>query len=162
MKIFLKRESGSTSRENGFSLIELMIVITIIATIALGASGSYRNFGKGVEINSFARGISSDLRHMQSNAMAGIDGKKWGIHFVNDTTDYYETFSTPTTYADPAHIVEATTTLPIGIDFSDPISFTTKDIIFNKITGTATETSVAILSEGKTETVNVTSIGTVY
>lgn len=146
----------------GFSLIELMVVISIIATIALASGSSYRNFGKGVEVNSTARGIASDLRHAQSNSMANVNNEKWGIHFVNNITDYYEVFSSPTDYNDPLRVTESTTTLSIGIEFSDPASATTKDIIFSKISGTTTETVVSVMLEGKTETVNVSSLGAIY
>ena len=109
-----------TSLQHGFSLLELLIVIAIIATVGTIGVGTYRNFGKNVELTSTAQGIASDLKQMQANAMIGQGGYKWGAHFVNSSVDYYELFSTPTTYADVNKVVIATTTLSQGISFSTP------------------------------------------
>lgn len=124
----------------------------------------YRNFGKNVELSSAAQGIAADLRHMQSKAMAGEGGFKWGGHFVNGTPDdYYVLFSTSgTTFADGSTVSLATTTLSKSIAFSDPSDNTSKDIIFNKISGTTTAATVSVTSEGLIQTVNISSVGTIY
>lgn len=151
-----------TSR--GFSLLELLIVMAIVVTLAAAGSGMYRNFGKNVELSSTAQTIAADLRHMQSKAMVGEGGFKWGAHIVNTTPDdYYVLFSTSgTSYLDGTTVSLATTTLSKAIAFSDPVEGALKDIIFNKISGTTTATTTTITSEGLTQTVNVSSVGTVY
>lgn len=151
-----------TSR--GFSLLELLIVMAITVILAAAGSGMYRSFGKSVELSSTSQEMAASLRHMQSKAMTGEGGFKWGVHFVNTTTDdYYVLFSTSgTTFADGTTVSVATTTLSKTITFSDPSSGTSKDIIFNKISGTTTAATVVIGSEGLTQTVNVSSIGTIY
>ncbi len=148
----------------GFSLLELLIVMALLVTMATVGSGMYRNFGKSVELSSTSQVIAADLRHMQAKAMAGEGGFKWGAHFVNTTTDdYYVLFSTSgTTFADVSTDSIATTTLSKTIAFSDPSDSTSKDIIFNKISGTTTAATVVIGSEGLTQTVTVSSVGTVY
>src|SRR3989339_1080486 len=145
----------------GFSLLELIIVMGIIVTLAAAGSGVYRNFGKNVELSSTAQVISADLRHMQSRAMTGEGGFKWGAHVVNGTQDdYYVLFSTSgTTYTDASTVAVATTTLSKGITFSDPASGNSKDIIFSKISGTTSATTIVVTSEGATQTVNVSSVG---
>ncbi|MEK7460538.1 MAG: type II secretion system protein [Patescibacteria group bacterium] len=148
----------------GFSLLELLIVIAIVVTLAVVGSGMYRNFGKTVELSSTSQTIAADLRHMQSKAMTGEGGFKWGGHFVNGTPDdYYVLFSTSgTTYADGTTVSVATTTLSKSITFSDPTDANFKDIIFNKISGTTTATTVVIISESLTQTVNISSVGAIY
>ncbi len=148
----------------GFSLLELLIVIAILVTMATIGSGMYRSFGKNVELSSTAQEIAADLRHMQSKAMAGEEGFKWGGHFVNATPDdYYVLFSTSgASYSDGGTVSIATTTLSKTIAFSDPADSTSKDIIFNKISGTTTAATVSVTSEGLTQTVNISSVGTIY
>ena len=145
-------------------MLELLIVLAIIVSIAAAGSGMYRNFGKSVELSSTSQVISADLRQMQAKAMAGEGGFKWGGHFVNATPDdYYVLFSTSgATYADGTTVSVATTTLSKTIAFSDPSDSTFKDIIFNKISGTTTTATISITSEGLTQTVNVSSVGTIY
>jgi hypothetical protein len=129
-------------------------------------AGSYRNFGKTVELSSASQGIAADLKQMQSKAMTGEGGYKWGVHFVNGTPDdYYLLFSTAsTTYTtDGTSTTTATTTLSKTILFSDPVAGTSKDIIFNKISGTiSSATTTVITSEGAFATTTVTSVGTIY
>ena len=151
-----------TSR--GFSLLELLIVMSILVILMTVGSGMYRNFGKSVELSSTAQVISADLRHMQSKAMTGEGGFKWGAHFVNTTPDdYYVLFSTSGASFDDASTVSvATTTLSKTITFSDPADSVSKDVIFNKISGTTTAATVSVVSEGLTQTVNVSSLGTIY
>lgn len=149
-----------TSR--GFSLLELLIVIAIIAILGTVGSGYYRGFIKNVEIQSVSKTLAGDLRHMRSKAMIGEDGVKWGVHIVNVSggDQYYELFSTPTNYA--GGTVTATTTLSKGLSFSDPSAGASKDIIFTKISGTTTPATVVIVSEGSYSTTTVSSIGAVY
>jgi len=148
--------------KRGFSLLELLIVIAIIVTIAVVGIGSFRNFGKGVALSSEAQILISDLKQVRSNSMIGAGGLKWGVHFVNNVDDYYELFSTPTNYNDAEKVISVTNSLPKGITFSVPEEGYTKDIIFNKITGDTDVETVGLYSEGVTETINITSIGTIY
>ena len=148
--------------QKGFSLLELLIVIAIIAVLGTVGSGYYREFIKNVEIQSVSKTLASDLRHARSKAMIGEDGFKWGAHIVNVNggDQYYELFSTPTNYA--GGTVTATTTLSRGLIFSDPSASSSKDIIFTKISGTTTASTVVIVSEGNYATTTVSSIGAVY
>lgn len=142
----------------GFSLLELLIVIGIMAVLLVAGGGMYRNFGKSVELSATSQTIAADLRQMQSKAMVGEGGYKWGVHFVKDAEgDYYTLFSTDGTNS----TTTATTTLSSGITFADPASGY-KDIIFNKITGNTTATTTSIALEGIVATTTVSSIGTVY
>lgn len=146
----------------GFSLLELLIVIAIIAILGTVGSGYYRGFIKNVEIQSVSKTLAGDLRQVRSKSMIGEDGMKWGAHFVNvgGGDQYYELFSTPTNYA--GGTVTATTTLSKGLSFSDPPADSSKDIIFTKISGTTTPATVVIVSEGSYATTTVSSIGAVY
>ncbi|KKU81350.1 MAG: General secretion pathway protein H [Parcubacteria group bacterium GW2011_GWA1_47_8] len=145
---------------SGFSLLELLIVLAIIAILAAMGSGFYRGYVKNVESQSTVRTIIAEMKHTRSKAMIGEDGYKWGVHFVNGTSDYYELFSTATNYA--AGTVFATTTLSNGITFSRPTEGNSIDVIFNKISGTTTAETVIVVSEGGTQTITVSSIGTIY
>ena len=157
-KIIQKNNESS----KGFSLLELLMVITIFIILSVVGSASYRNYNKSVELSAFSQAMSGNMRYMRSKSMIGEGGFKWGIHFVNSTNDYYELFSTPTTYADAGKVITETDYLPKSITFSDPTEGNTKDVIFDKISGNSTTASVSVISESVTQTINVTSIGTVY
>ncbi len=143
----------------GFTLLEILLTLSILVILSAAGVGGYRTYGKNVEVTSITQSISSELRLMQAKSMAGEAGLKWGVHFVNGTNDYYELFSTPSTYAHASTIVSATTTFPRSVSFSDPTSGQSKDIIFDKITGITTATSVMIVSEDITKTIEVSAFG---
>jgi len=145
----------------GFTLLEVLIVMGIVAVLAAAGSGFYANYNKNVEIKSLSQTIIFDLKQAQAKSMDGVGGFKWGIHFVNPPSglDYYEIFSTPTDYS--AKVIDTTKYLSSGITFFDPISNSTKDIIFNKISGGATASSVSLLSQNTMKTIYVFGLGNI-
>ncbi|HBB57012.1 TPA: hypothetical protein DEW47_04055 [Patescibacteria group bacterium] len=147
----------------GFTLLELVIVIGILAVIAAVSSPLLRGIIKKIEVDSSSQSIVAFLKEARTNAMTGMSGRKWGVHFVNGVNDdYYEVFSTPTGYNDAEKTINSIAYLPQGIYFTDPVA--TADIIFGKIAGTTTATTTISLSspDGITKTITVTPTGTIY
>lgn len=164
MFYLLTSRKQRTVLRRGFSLIELLLVVSIIMAISAAGIAGYRNFGKHVELSSTREIITADLRQAQSKAMAGEGGVKWGAHFVNnDASQYYELFSTGTVYGGPSAIVYATTSLAGGVVFSDPLPGMNKDILFERITGmTSVDSTISVTSENVTESVTVKTVGAIY
>lgn len=147
---------------NGFTLIEILLVVAILAVVAVFAAVSLRNYGKNLELEETANAIRTDLKTARAKAMAGESGMKWGVHFVNSSSGYYELFSTPDTYAN-ASTTTSTVTYVLGtIQFTDPAAASTKDIIFDKITGMPASSSVTVAFEGTSKTISVSSIGNIH
>jgi prepilin-type N-terminal cleavage/methylation domain-containing protein len=147
--------------KRGFTLLEIMLVLAVVVIISSIGIDFYTNYGKGVEISSVAQIIISDLKQAQAKTMIGEGNFRWGIHFVNTTTDKYEIFSTPTDYSDGGKVILATNFLGSGVKFSDPTEGLSKDIIFNKVTGGASASSVSINSSNITKIISVSSIGNI-
>lgn len=143
-----------------FSLLEVLITIGVIAILSVIGTGYYRGFFKNVELDLAAKTITSDLRQARAKAMAGEDGLKWGIRFINSASDSYDLFSTATDYA--SGTVRTTTFLQGTVIFTSPVESGILDIIFEKITGTTSAITVTISSEGNTKTITITSQGNVY
>lgn len=148
----------------GITLIETLLVIGVLVILAVTGSGIYRNYSKNVELEANASAIISDLKSVQSKAMSGEDGFKWGIRFVNPPAgadDYYEIFSTATDYL--GGTVKRRGYLTDRITFSDPIEGDNNDVIFNKVRGTVDSQEQVILTfEGINRNITVTTIGTIY
>lgn len=159
-------EKFQIQTRRGFSLLELLIVIALIAIIGTIGASFYINYGKTVEINSLSQTMIFDLKSAQSKAMTGEGELKYGIHFVNGASDYYEIFSTPTDYSDGAKATLSTNYLTNNVTFSEPTEGNNKDIIFNKISGgtsdcIATNPCIEIISQNNTKKINVSSIGSI-
>lgn len=146
----------------GFSLIEILIVVSILAVVGLMATGFYRNFVKNIELESVNKTLVFDLKDARSRAINGEDDLKWGIHLVNDNNDYYELFSTPADYVSPSTTVKNTVYLPGTIIFTNPPSASSTDVIFNKITATTTAKNINIFFENATKTITITGEGNIY
>lgn len=147
---------------SGFTLLELLIVMGILAILSTIGTGFYRNFSKGVEIGTANKNIVSELRNARSKSMQGENDLKWGIHFVNGTEDYFELFSTPTDYSSISKTVVETTVLPGTVKFKTPTEGISTDIIFDKIYGSTTPAVIEITTEGAVATTTITALGNIY
>lgn len=163
-KLITKKLSSYRAIElpRGFSLLEVLMVVSIIVVLGTAGVGYYRNFAKNVEVKNFSQTLVSDIKYTRSLSVSGENSLKWGVHAVNGADDYYEIFSTPTTYADASKSVMSTTTLPRGLTWTSPAESASKDIIFNRISGTTTADTLIINSESGNTTVTITSLGVVY
>jgi len=147
--------------KKGFTLLELLIVIAILAIISTIGAGFYINYNKNIEINSVSKNIVSDLKQAQSRSMSGSGDFKWGIHFVNGSEDYYELFSTPTDYNSGLKVISSKYYLSNGINFSVPVPDSSIDVIFDKINGGTINSSIVLESSDLTKTISISSIGNI-
>jgi prepilin-type N-terminal cleavage/methylation domain-containing protein len=68
----------------GFTLIEALITIAIIAVLAGMSTLGIVNFGKSSDIEGGRTTVVQALRQAQSNSLADLDQKTWGVHFENN------------------------------------------------------------------------------
>lgn len=150
-------------KERGFTLLEMMLAIGTIAILGGLAVGYYAGVFRSISLDAAQKIMVSDLRRAQAQAMYNVDSMKWGIHFVNSTTHYYEIFKTPTNYASMARVTTETINLPSGVLFSDPVASTTKDVIFERTTGLTAASSVGLVeaSTGTSATIGISALGVI-
>ena len=165
---------------HGFTLLEVIITIAVLAVMFVMVSGYYGNVTKSIDLDAAASSIVSDLRNAQAKAMAGRDSDAnggaaddWGICFRNpstgDTNDRYQIYSSPTFTCDTGGNVEAVTLkstiyLPNGITFSTPAAPAAISVVFTKITGAATVSSgstIVITGGGQSKTITITTEGVI-
>ena len=116
----------------GFTLVELLIVIGITATISVIGIGFYANQQKSKLLETTAQEIASYLRYAQKKSETQEQGLQWGVHFENPASgsDFYGLY-TGTSYSTTTEVKY----LPVGIQFSTPSTGNSINVSFNKLTG---------------------------
>jgi prepilin-type N-terminal cleavage/methylation domain-containing protein len=141
--------------KSGFTLLELLLVIGILVVIAGISTDFYGNFVSSVQLEDNAKTIIYDLRNTRDKAMNGQNDLNWGIHFVDSVNDYYEIFPTSNGYSERVLSQVTTNYLNNGISLQTVPS----DIIFSKISGWASSTSVTIKAGLATRTISIQEQG---
>jgi len=120
------------TRYNAFTLLELLIVIAITATLSVVGVGFYVNQQKAKILDNTAQEIANYLRYAQQKSISQEQGLQWGVHFENPASgsDFYVLY-TGATYSSPIE----TKYLPAGIEFQTPASGNSVNVSFNKLTG---------------------------
>ncbi len=136
----------------GFSYIQLLLVITMLAVLAAVASPYYLSWQTRQQVRSTSAMLWSDLHYAQSRAMQLEQSDAWGVH-INQSQHEYVIFH-GSTY-DSSDLYNET------ITYSDGVTITPDtDIAFAGLTGavasdlTLTITANALPSESRTITIN--------
>lgn len=153
------RLPSSRNHTSGFTLLEILLVVSILAIVTTVGIGVYRNLAKRVEFEEAKAVFVSDMKYARAAAMSGESGLPWGIHVENSADDTYAMFS-GSSYA--SGTVDSTTTLPMGVVWASPSEGTSTDILFSRITGTTTAATVIMISGDTSQTVTITAVGHIY
>ncbi len=98
----------------GFTLLELMIVVTIIGIISAGLIPGFSNYIRSQNLKQAQEQLKSDMRTVQNKALTGALSdqllgstyiKYWGIKFVNGQSayDYFVSISSAACPAGPPY-----------------------------------------------------------
>lgn len=129
----------------GFTLLELILTIGILAILAAAGFSAYYNFQLGIKVEEEGNRIQSVLRQAQQKAISGEENSQWGIRFVYPQAGehYYDIFW-------GANFSTGTTTeriyLSSGVVFINPAASSTIDVVFNKRNGEMATSSPIIIS----------------
>lgn len=121
--------------ERGFTLVELLLVISIIGVLVGIGLISYQGFQKRTNLDVEVQRIISVLRSAQSEAISAKEGSNFGVHFSAETYYLYR----GTSWEDPGKEVLETYETHVYIELFD-INFVedvgNDDVVFDKLTGT--------------------------
>lgn len=148
--------------EKGLTILELLIVISIFAVLAGVAVVELANFKRGTVLESSAKDIVSSLRLVHDKAMLGEDGDSngqgdpWGIRFANSTSDTYASFFG---VAYSGGTVKETAYLSPPMAFGAPTEGNNTDVIFTKLSGTTTSSTITVTDGAQSKTITVDASG---
>jgi len=115
----------------GLTLIEILIVIAILFTLAALGAGALPLFQRTVDLNASLEDGMSALLRARSKTLAGEDGLQYGVHLSSDRVVLFEggTYSS----SDPKN---EETVLPATVEISSiTLNGDGAEVIFQKLTG---------------------------
>ncbi len=116
-------------KKNGFTLIEILVVIAIFAIISGFATVNLLRLQTKTSVNTIAKTLVSDIKSQQIKAMMGTDNSAEGIHFSSNSYTLFAGSS-----YNPADANNFTVTLDQNLIFSQD-TFPGQNIIFSKVSG---------------------------
>jgi len=148
------------TKQKGFTIIELVLVLTIIVVLIGLSVGYYMNSQIRMDVNSEASNVVHYLRLTQSNAASGLNNSKHGIHFESG---YYVIFK-GNSY-DPNSTANFRINLPSTMIINNmALNGGGHDVIFSKTDGTTTNYgSISVYSAkiNKAVQITISQIGTI-
>ena len=73
----------------GMTLMEILVVISIIMLLSVIIIPNYRRYQKQIEVDYEAETIEGAVREVQSRAMAVLNGENHGVYFDESSDKYY-------------------------------------------------------------------------
>lgn len=144
---------------NGFSLIEIIVVVAIIMLLIGLAGASFRTFGQNVSLGSAAQRVVIVLDEARNRTIGSEDDSHFGVHFE---ADRYVLFKGDTYNANsPDNVVH---TLPTGIELSAiTLAGGGSDVPFAGVSGRTTKTGTVTLRRTSdtavTQTITIAPLG---
>lgn len=139
IKETLRSSAYSSAWFSGFTLIEMMVVISIIALLSATVIAGYRSNGKQYALAQASQQVVSDLRWAQNMAMSGNKACSgtcydYGVHFDQGSSSYIifgdVQQNSYTFQNDPPDIIIATIKLPPNIKIQSVAPGSNLDIAF--------------------------------
>jgi len=134
----------------GFTLLEIILTMGILAILATAGFGLYYGFQTNIKVDEVAGNIATILRHARANSISGEQGAQWGVRFVYPQTgdSYYDVFW-------GENYASATTTersfLTTGVIFTNPAASSTLDVIFSRRSGSLENSTTTLTVSIKNE-----------
>ncbi len=141
--------------KRGFSLLELLLVMTIVAVVFIFSTPFSMNFYRTQLINDVQSNLIDTLQRARHNAVLQKNDSNFGVHIDSDS---YTLFQTPN-LAYASRVSDQDEVFPVvgDIDFGGPA-----EIIFSKLTGIPSATgTIAIAYDVIVKGITVDSSGVI-
>lgn len=147
-----------SSQQKGFTLIEILIVITIVVMISGLLMVGFQNFASYQQFNQAAGDVEFTLKQTRLNARSALVDQPHGVHFsTNSITQFYGGTYVP---GDPNNQV-----IQYELVTIDPYLTSGVDtIVFSKLTGIPSATGTVVISGTRfsaSTTIKITDAGVI-
>ncbi|KKS31803.1 hypothetical protein A2380_01810 [candidate division WWE3 bacterium RIFOXYB1_FULL_43_24] len=118
--------------DKGFTLVELMIVVSILAIVSGIVIPSFSSYTRNQTLKQAQENLKSDLRSLQNRALTGtgsdsilngVPARYWAVSYssttgYNTAYSFYLTSSGTCLTTDPGTSLQQTTELPVNVSIS--------------------------------------------
>jgi prepilin-type N-terminal cleavage/methylation domain-containing protein len=122
---------------NGFSLIEILVGVVIIALVVGGVGFSFSSYAARKELESAHARVIALIAHARQKTLAGEHAAAWGVHFE---TEQAVLFKVPW---NPSGVDNRVERMPRRASISS-LAFTNDAVVFARLTGAANAGSVTL------------------
>lgn len=129
-------------QSNGFTLIELIIIVAIVLILGTSSYSFYSRFFLQNEVSNTTDQLSGQIRKAQIYAMSGRQNGNWGVHYTSPTLSLFQGNSYATRNPAFDEVIAINNNVTIS-------GFT--EIIFARKTGIPSSTPTITISGGNTE-----------
>lgn len=145
MRIFRESREKKILTKDGFTLIEVLVVVAVSAVIATGGFVMFSGYQKNQNIKLTLSELTATIRDIQKRSVTQENGKQWGIRLSNGVAGSFQTWS-GLSYA--SGTPDQTYSLKRNIQFGNPPSGFTTDLIFQAMTGILGEDRIITVNSG--------------
>jgi type II secretory pathway pseudopilin PulG len=155
----------STEKTEGFTLLEVVVVIFTVAVLSLVSLGSIALFQKKTELSNTAQEFANVLRLAQSKTVASDNTSQYGV-YINAalSPDQYVLFK-GASYAARITAFDVVHVLPKTVEFSQLSLGADTEIVFEKLSGFAVQSGSVTLGlvqdTSQTTTIYITPSGAI-
>ncbi len=115
----------------GFTLIEILIVVAILAIISIGVLPNFLRVAALKDLSAAGDRVVAVVRDAQARSLAAENSKAWGVKFDANNKNFIMSTYVSGAFEVPVVFVS----LKSNLEFIDPASGTTKQVVFDNLTG---------------------------
>jgi len=151
--------------KNGFSLIEIIVVIAVLACLVGISIFGYFYFRKNSDLNNNIQEFISVLKLAQNKALASENGSKYGVYIDTATTPNQYLLFRGNSYASRLPEYDSVYTLSSSVIFSNISLGGVSEVVFNKVTGFSDQAGNISFQEksdaSRTKSIYISNSGTI-
>jgi len=144
-----------TPYTRGVSIIELVVVITILLLLVVIGLSAASNFGKAGSVRTSARTLATTLDEARARTLASENSSQYGVHIEVGESDVTLFRGANYTSSDPDNKVFE---FDRRAQISSTTLGTTTDVVFTRLSGTTTPIVVIIGYAGDASTTKSVSV----
>lgn len=141
-----------TGKVRGFTIVELLVVVAIIAILAVAMIGSFRDYAAQKQFDTTTSAVVDLIYTARQQSVASVEGQSYGVYVGTSTIELFTGTSVTPGAADNTIVA-----LPGAMSATSSLSSGLANVSFSHLKGMSSATGTITLSDtdGRTATVTI-------